>query len=341
MKFDTMLRTFDLSGIPAHVERFERLGIDGLWTFEAEHDPFLPLAVAASRGADLDLGTNISVAFGRSPFSMAQVAWDLQSSSNGKFHLGLGTQVRAHVERRFSMPFDQPAKRLADYIRCLRSIWDTFQKGNRPDYKGEFYQFTLMNPFFNPGAIDNPHIPIWIAGVNTGMCRIAGEVADGFHVHPMHSAGYVRDVIRPAISRGASSENRLQEDIGLYAPVFAVTGETQAELDESEAEVRRQISFYASTPNYRAVLDYHDAGGIAKDLSAKARSGEWRQMAELIPDRLIEEFAVVAKPTDLAAKLRERYDGLLDRVSLYFPLPRDDSDEVWTDFLTSFRTNSV
>lgn len=338
MKFDTMLREFDLSRVPTHVQRFSNLGIDGLWTFEAEHDPFLPLAVAAATSKELELGTNISVAFGRSPFAMAQVAWDLQATTKGRFHLGLGTQVRAHVERRFSMPFDQPAKRLADYIRCVRSIWDTFQNGTRPSYKGEFYQFTLMNPFFNPGAIEKPRIPIWIAGVNTGMCRVAGEVGDGFHVHPMHSAGYIKDIIRPAISLGASSENRAAEEISLYAPVFAVTGNTQAEWDASEAEIRRQISFYASTPNYRAVLEYHGAGGIAKELSAKARAGEWRQMASLIPDFLVEEFAVVAKPTDLAKKLRERYDGLLDRVSLYFPFPHDDSDDTWTDFLASFRT---
>ncbi len=337
MKLDTQLRDFSLADVAGQVERFEKLGFDGVWTFEAANDPFLPLGVAASADTRLELGTNISVAFGRSPFTMAQVAWDLQRASGGRFHLGLGTQVRAHIERRFSMPWSAPAKRLVDYIRCVRAIWDTFQNGTRPAYKGEFYQFTLMNPFFSPGPVDRPDIPIWIAGVNTGMCRAAGEVADGFHVHPMNSAGYLRDVVRPAIAEGARQAGRSAGDVALYAPVFAVTGDDQPQWDRSEAEVRRQISFYASTPNYRAVLEYHDLGGIAKELSAKARAGEWREMAALIPDRLVDELAVIAKPSEVPSALRRRYEGLLDRVSLYFPIPDDGNDDRWKQFVADFR----
>jgi probable F420-dependent oxidoreductase len=200
----------------------ERLGFDGVWTFEAAHDSFLPLALAAMATTRLHLGTNIAVAFGRSPFSMAQVAWDLQQASGGRLHLGLGTQVRAHVQRRFSMPFEHPAARITDYIRCLRAIWETFQHDTRPAYEGPFYRFTLMNPFFNPGPIAHPHIPIFLAGVNPRMCRAAGEVADGFHVHPMHSVGYLRDVIYPALQEGARRSGRTVDEIMLYAPVFAI-----------------------------------------------------------------------------------------------------------------------
>ncbi len=268
---------------------------------------------------------------------MAQTAWDLQHSSGGRFHLGLGTQVRAHIERRFSMPFDHPAKRVADYIRCLRAIWDTFQNDAKPDYRGEFYQFRLMNPFFNPGPIDHPDIPIYLAGVNPLMCRTAGEVADGFHVHPMNSAGFLRDVVRPAIAEGAAKRGKGVDDVALYAPIFAVTGDDQAEWDKAEREVRRQISFYASTPNYRVLLEYYGLEELGKELSQKARRGEWGEMPKHIPDSLMEEVAVIGKPGEIPAKLAARYNGLLDRVSLYFPIPAGDSTETWKAFADAFR----
>ena len=203
MKLDTQMRDFAFGAIGAEAQRFERMGFDCVWTFEAAHDPFLPLAMSAAATERIHIGTNISVAFGRSPFTMAQVAWDLQKGSHGRFHLGVGTQVRAHVERRFSMPFQHPAARVTDYIRCVRAIWDTFQNGTRPSYQGPFYQFKLMNPFFNPGPIEHPDIPIYLAGVNPRMCRAAGEVADGFHVHPMHTVSYLKDIVRPALDEGA------------------------------------------------------------------------------------------------------------------------------------------
>jgi len=337
MKIDTQMRDFDGGEIAGQAQRFERMGFDGVWTFEAAHDPFLPLALAAQATAKLNIGTNISVAFGRSPFAMAQVAWDLQRSSNGRFHLGLGTQVRAHVERRFSMPFDHPAARVTDYIRCIRAIWDNFQNGTPPTYEGPFYQFKLMNPFFNPGPIDHPDIPVYLAGVNTRICRAAGEVADGFHVHPMHSVGYLNDVVKPALNEGAKTRGRTADDMILYAPVFAVTGETQAETDKLEQEVRRQIAFYGSTPNYRAVLEYHGLPDLGKELSQMARNGEWDAMTKKVPDSLLESVAVIAKPGDLGPALAKRYRGVLQRVSLYFPIAADDADETWSSFVKSFR----
>lgn len=336
LRLDTQLRDFDAREVPKQARRFEALGFDGVWTFEAAHDPFLPLALAANATETLEIGTNITVAFARAPFAVAQTAWDLQAYSGGRFHLGLGTQVRAHVERRFSMPFDRPAARVTDYIRCIRAIWDTFQNDMRPAYEGEFYQFRLMNPFFNPGPIANPAIPIYLAGVNERMCRAAGEVADGFHVHPVHSVGYVNDVIRPAIAEGKRAANREDAHVALYAPVFAVTGETEAERAESEAEVRRQISFYGSTPNYRAVLEYHGCGHIAKELSALVRQGEFDAMAKLVPDSLIDAIAISAPPGKLGPALRQRYDGVLDRVSLYFPIKKGENDARWRQFTESF-----
>lgn len=337
MKIDTQMQSTSFEGVTEEAQRFERMGFDCVWTFEAAHDPFLPLAMTAAATERLHLGTNISVAFGRSPFVMAQTAWDLQRGSGGRFHLGLGTQVRAHVERRFSMPFEHPAARVTDYIRCVRAIWETFQHGTRPNYDGPFYRFKLMNPFFNPGPIEHPDIPIYLAGVNPRMCRAAGEVADGFHVHPMHSVSYLKDIVRPALDEGAKLNGRSVDDLELYAPVFAVSGETQAAVDAIEQEVRQQIAFYASTPNYRVLLEHHGYDGLGKQLSDLMRQGDFAAMPTLVPDALLEEVAIVASPSELPTKLRQRYEGVLERVSLYFPIPQGAPEAEWTQFVETFR----
>ncbi|MEE2984235.1 MAG: LLM class flavin-dependent oxidoreductase [Pseudomonadota bacterium] len=200
MKIDSLMPPAAPIKIVEQARAFEAQGFDCVWTFEAMSDAFLPLAHAAAATERLEIGTNIAVAFARSPFSMAQIAWDLQRDSGGRFRLGLGTQVRPHIERRFSMPFDHPAARVTDYVRCVRAIWDTFQNGSKPAYEGPFYRFKLMNPFFQPGSVEHPDIPVYLAGVNPRMCRAAGEVADGFHVHPMHSAPYLSYVVYPALN---------------------------------------------------------------------------------------------------------------------------------------------
>ena len=337
MQIDTQMQTYDLRAVGDAARRIEAMGFDALWTFESNHDPFLSLGVVAAVSRQLQIGTNISVAFGRSPFAMAQTSWDLQQSSGGRFHLGLGTQVRAHVERRFSMPFEHPARRITDYVRCLRAIWDTFQHDRKPDYQGEFYQFRLINAFFNPGPIENPEIPIYLAGVGPRMCRAAGEVADGFHVHPMHSAGYLRDVVRPALQQGAATRGLGAADLVIYAPVFTISGDTPEERTRREAEVRRQISFYASTPSYRPVLEYHGLDKLGKRLSEMARRGEWKDMPALIPDSLVDEVAVAAAtPRELPERLASRYRGLVDRLSLYFAIPEGDPDAKWKRFVEDF-----
>lgn len=337
MKLDTQLGHHGLASVADEARSYERMGFDAAWTFEAGHDPFLPVALAAAATERLELGTNIAVAFARSPMSMAQVAWDIQKQSGGRFHLGLGTQVRAHIERRYSMPYQPPVSRLADYVHCMRAIWDTFQTGAKPAYEGKYYRFTLINPMFNPGPIDHPRIPVWFAGVNPGMCRAAGEVADGFHVHPMHSVAYLKEVVIPAIDEGARRRGKRAADLEIYSPVFTVTGDTQADWDRSLAEVRRQISFYGSTPSYRAVFEQHGHGGVARELSALARRGEWAQMPKLVPDALLEQAAVVAKPGELAQALRRRYEGILQRVSLYFPIRAAEPEETWKEFVADFR----
>jgi probable F420-dependent oxidoreductase len=337
MKLDTQLGHRGLSAAADEARSYERMGFDGAWAFEAGHDPFLPVALAAQATERLALGTNIAVAFARSPMSMAQAAWDLQKLSRGRFHLGLGTQVRAHVERRYSMPYDPPVARLVDYVRCLRAIWENFQTGAKPSYEGRFYRFTLMNPMFSGGPSDHPRVPIWFAGVNPVICRATGEVADGFHVHPLHSISYLREVVIPAIEEGATRSGRRRADIQLYSPVFAATGDTSAEWDRSVEEVRRQISFYGSTPTYRPVLEHLGHGDVARRLSELARRGDWKEMAKLVPDALVNAIGVIEKPSALPKAIRERYAGILDRVSLYFPIRAEDSEAAWQAFAKAFR----
>ena len=336
MNIDAQLGSLYPHLAAAKARRMEAMGFDAVWSFEAGHDPFLPLMPAAAATSRLHIGTNIAVAFARSPFATAQSAWDLQQASHGRFHLGLGTQVRAHVERRYDMPFEHPAARLTDYIRCLRAIFDNFQNGSKPSYEGPFYKFILTNPAFNPGPIDHPQIPIYVAGVNPRMCRVAGEVADGFHVHPMHSPSYLAAVVRPAIDEGAKMAGKSVDDLDLHASVFAVLGETEAERGASEQQIREQIAFYASTPSYRALLRHHGFEDLGKKLSGVMRAGEIDKMAAMIPDELLAEVAISADHGGLGPRLKQRYTGLVQRIATYFPVPDEDAVEKWAAVVKGF-----
>ncbi len=329
MKIDSLLAAALPDEVAQRAQALERDGFDCAWTFEAAHDAFFPLAYAAQATTRLEIGTNIAVAFARTPFSTAQIAWDLQRNSKRRFRLGLGTQVRQHVERRFSAAFEHPAARVTDYIRCVRAIWNTFQTGARPDYQGPYYQFKLINDFFNPGPIERPDIPIYLAGVNARMCRAAGEVADGFHVHPVHTVPYLREVVRPALDEGAKIRGKSVADLELYSPVFVVTGETEAQRASMESAVRRQIAFYASTPSYAAVLEFHGHGALGKQLGQLMREGRLDEMGPMLPDALLDEIVVFATPGELGARLRARYDGVLDRISLYSTLGGEGGFTQW------------
>jgi probable F420-dependent oxidoreductase len=307
----------------------EDLGFAGLWANETKHDGFLPLAIAANATEGIELGTSVAIAFSRSPMETAQTAWDLQSLSDGRFVLGLGTQVRAHVERRFSMPFDRPAARLREYIMALRAIWESFQSGDRLGFEGEFYRHTLMTPFFDPGPIEHPEIPVYIAGVNTRLAGLAGELCDGFHVHPFHSPEYVRRTVEPAVAEGAEAAGRSADDVVLATSVFVISGEREEEISEAREAVRSQISFYASTPTYKTVLEAHGWEPVGERLGVLAREKRWREMPALVTDEMLGAFAVEAPPGELGPALEERYEGLVDRVSLYVPLVPGERDAFW------------
>jgi probable F420-dependent oxidoreductase len=331
MKFDATIIPPSLKNVPALAEAVEAMGFDGLWTSETAHNPFLPLTLAAAHTTRLDLGTAIAIAFARSPMVTAQLAWDLAEQSGGRFVLGLGTQVKPHITKRFSATWDSPGPRLREYILAMRAIWDTFQNNVPLNFRGEFYTFTLMTPFFTPGPIATPHVPIYIAGINPYLCHLAGELCQGFHVHPLHTARYIREVILPNIETGAASAGRTRKDISLVCAIFVVTGTDERQIEQAKAAVRMQIAFYASTPTYQTVLELHGWEEIASQLNALSRQGQWAAMGELITDEMLHEFAVIAPQDQLARRVRERYEGLLDRVSYYFPFEPGTNEALWRD----------
>ena len=319
MKLDVGMLTHDLGTIPDYARRVEALGFDCLWSSETQHDPFLPLAVAATATSTIKLGTAIAVLFPRSPMVLAHISWDLQKASGGRFILGLGTQVKGHNERRFSVKFESPGPKLREAVLALRAVWDTWQNGTRLDFKGRFYRFDLMTPFFNPGPIPHPTIPIYVAGVNRYICRIAGEVCDGLHVHPFNSPKYLREYVRPAVTEGLQKARRSQADFTYTMSTFAVVGDTVQELEHSRQSVKQQIAFYASTRTYGPVLAAHGWQDIVPHLHRKSIEGDWQGMADLITDEMVDTYAVTGTYSTIGAKIRERYAGLLDRTALYQP----------------------
>jgi probable F420-dependent oxidoreductase len=329
MKIDAQIAPSALTSIPEVAKGAEQAGFDALWSSETQHDPFLPLALVSEHTEHMRFGTSVAIGFARNPATLAYTAWDLADASKGRFILGLGTQVRPHIERRFGMPWpESPVGKLRELIEAVRAFWQTWQTGERLNYRGEHYKLTLMTPFFNPGPIDHPDIPIYIAGVNTGLSALAGEVADGFHAHVYHSPLYLREVVRPAIEAGAQKANRSADEIQLSTSVFTVTGPEESEF------VRSQIAFYASTPTYRSVMELHGWEETADQLQGLARKGAWQDLTTLIDDEMLDTFAVVCEPNELPGMLVKRYAGLVDRLALYLPYIPGQRDEAWSELLS-------
>jgi probable F420-dependent oxidoreductase len=332
MKIDAATLSPNLNDVPALAAAAEDIGFDCLWTSETQHDPFLPLALAAEHTTRLELGTAIAVAFPRSPTVIAHIAWDLAAQSNGRFILGLGTQVKPHIERRFGMAWESPVAKLRDQILAMRAIWAAWQGDGRVNYRGEFYKITLMTPFFNPGPIGHPDIPIFIAGVNEKLCQLAGELCQGFHVHPFHSARYIRDCILPNIQMGLEQSKRTRAEIQLSSAIFVGTDESEKEL------ARAQISFYASTPTYRPVLELHGWGEAGERLSLMAAHKRWDEMPAQISDEMLNELAIIVDDAAaLPAQIKARYAGLLDRVTFYAPFDPSQDAERWRKIVSEFK----
>ncbi len=331
MKIDAATLVPYLSEMPALAREVEQAGFDALWTSETQHDPFLPLAVAAEHTSKLQLGTAIAVAFPRSPTVIAHIAWDLAAQSEGRFILGLGTQVKPHIERRFGMKWEAPTAKLREMILAIRALWTAWQGDGKINFRGEFYKITLMTPFFNPGPIRHPDIPIFIAGVNEKLCQLAGELCQGFHVHPFHSVKYLKEVILPNIEKGLIESGRTRADIQLSSAIFVATDDAEKEM------ARAQISFYAATPSYRPVMEIHGWGQTGEDLSVLAARGRWDEMPAKITDEMLDQFAVISDENRLPARIHERYDGLLDRVTFYKQFEVGKDTERWRRVIDAFK----
>ncbi|MHB2015708.1 MAG: TIGR03617 family F420-dependent LLM class oxidoreductase [Candidatus Xenobia bacterium] len=306
-------------------QTLEYQGYNAVWIPETGHNPFFPLVLAATHTRTLKLATGIAVALARSPMTLAQEAWDMAALSEGRFILGLGSQVQAHITKRFSMKWDKPVAQMRDFVLALRAIWASFQNGTPLKYEGEYYKHTLLTPFFSPGPIAHPQIPIAIAAVGPKMTEMAAEVADGVLLHAFTTRQYFESVTRPAIQRGLAGRDPRQFFVA--GPVFVVTGEgkTRAKM---EAMVRSQIAFYGSTPAYAEVLEGLGHGELHRTLHKLSREGKWDEMAALIPEDVLHAFAVCAPLDGLAAALRARYSGLYDRLVMYLPLPETEPDAV-------------
>ncbi|MGH2626477.1 MAG: TIGR03617 family F420-dependent LLM class oxidoreductase [Anaerolineales bacterium] len=326
MLLDALLPSTRLRDVPAIARAAEEFGFAGLWSSETQHDPLLPLALAAEHSQRLTLGTALTVAYARTPGALAYPAWDLAQASGGRFIFGLGTQVRAHIERRFGGEWpESPAGRMREIVAALRALWASWQTGEKLNFRGRHFKLTLMSPFFNPGPIDTPDIPIYLAGVNPAMCRVAGETAQGFLVHPYHTVKYLDEVVRPAIAEGEQLSGRPAGSVALFVTAFVVPEPSMA------GAVRAQIAFYASTPAYRPVMERHGWGEMADELSQRARRGAWSEMGDLISDAMLEAFAVVAPWQELSVELERRYRGRAARLAVYLPFRPGERDEFWRD----------
>lgn len=336
MKFDTWVLEHTLAQMPALTQAAEAMGFDGLWTAEAGADPFLPLTLAAEHSQRLNLGTSIATAFPRSPTVLAHLAWDLARYSDGRFILGLGTQVKAHNERRLGAPWNRPLRRMRETVEAMRAIWQTWQEGSRLNYQGEIFKLDLMTPFFSGKPLDVPPPPIFISAINEGMLRLAGEVCDGANLHPFHSAKYLQTFAWPHIEEGLQKSGRPRDAFTALGSVFVIPTDGARPPAGFEQFVREQLSFYMSTPAYRVVVRLHGWEETAQKLSQLARDGKWGEMPGLLTEEMLDTFAVRGRWSEIPQIIQKRYDGLLDRVSYYLPFVPGEEDDGWRASVAAF-----
>jgi probable F420-dependent oxidoreductase len=325
MKVDagTYQPTVDAAG--AGAVQAEADGYDGWFAFETQIDPFLACAIAAERTERIEVGTSIVVAFARNPMTVALQANDVQALSGGRFVLGLGSQIKAHITRRYSMPWSKPAARMREFILAVRAIWKTWETDAPLAFEGEFYSHTLMAPFFNPGPNAHGNPPIMLAAVGPLMTEAAGEVADGVLLHGFSTERYVREATVPALERGWAKAGRDREGFEITAPAMVVAADTDEEIAAGVATVKQQIGFYGSTPAYRPVLELHGWGELQDELRAMTKRGEWDRMADLIDDEMVNTFAVVGTPEEAVAEVKRRYGDIATRITLQLPPERDEA----------------
>ncbi len=310
--------------------------VRGLFVTEAAHDPFVALALAASATERIELGTSIAIAFARTPMAMAYSAYDLQRLSGGRLVLGLGSQIKAHITRRYDMPWSRPAARIQEYVAALQAIWHSWQTGDALDFRGDFYQHTLMPPLFSPGALEGPAPRVWLAAVGPRMLAAAGAVADGLICHPLLSHAYLAKAVVPAVRRSRETHGRADEPFEVSVMCMVATGRTEEQLTDAVAGVRRQIGFYASTPAYRPVLEHHGWGELHLEAHALTKAGRWSELGDLVDDEVLSTFAVVGELDAVGAEMRARFAGLADRVTT--SMPYDGDDRLALDLLSQSST---
>jgi len=313
----------DLDTAGQQAKEAEDFGYDGIWVPETSRDPFLPLLLAAEHTERLEIGTSIAVAFARSPMTLANTAYDLTQYSKGRFVLGLGSQIKPHITKRFSMEWSKPAARMREMVLAMHAIWDSWMTGSKLDFRGDFYQHTLMTPFFNPGPHEYGHPRVFLAGVGPLMTEVAGEVCDGFFCHGFTTERYLREVTIPALEEGRRKAGKTMEGFEICGPSFVVTGSTEEEMEAAKVGTRRQIAFYGSTPAYRPVLDLHGWGELQTELNVLSKEGRWEEMGTLIDDEILETFAVVGAPEEIGPELQKRYGDVISRISFYAPYAGD------------------
>ena len=314
MKVDTGIN-LDLRAIPNVVKTIESQGYDGVRTAEMNHDPFFPLLLAAEHSEKLEIASSIAVAFARSPMNLANIGHDLNAYSKGRFTMGLGSQIKPHITKRFSMEWSKPAARMREMILATKAIWNSWNTGEKLDFRGDFYQHTLMTPFFDPG--ENPYgAPrMALAGVGPLMTEVAGETCDVFLAHGFTTEKYLREETIPALERGAEKAGRSLSDVEISGPLFVVTGNNEDQMEAAKQATKQQIAFYGSTPAYKPVLESIGVGAMQGELNTMSKQGRWQEMGELITDDILESFAVVAEPDQVADQIISRYGDIVDRTS--------------------------
>ena len=323
---------WELDKVGAEAKALEELGYSGLMTAETSHDPFFPLVVAALNTQRVELMTSIAVAFARTPMLLANIGHDLNAVSKGRFVLGIGSQIRPHITKRFSMPWSAPAARMREFVLAMRSIWSTWHGGKPLEFAGRFYTHTLMTPFFTPTNNDYGAPRVFLAAVGPLMTEVAGEVADGVIIHAFTTEKYLRETTLPSLERGFEKAGKSRKDFEISYPVFVVTGKDDKAIEAAKVATRRQIAFYGSTPAYKPVLDSIDAGHLQGDLNAMSKQGRWEEMGNLITDDILKEFAVIGAPSTIASQIKSRYGDLIDRTSAaYANIPREDRQKIIAD----------
>lgn len=333
--------TLDVSDIPRAAGSVEEIGFDGLVLTETKEDPYIVMAMAAAGTTRIDLTTAVAMAFPRSPTITAMTAWTLQRGSQGRFILGLGTQVKGHIERRYGMKWSAPAPWIEEYIAAVRAVWDCWQNGTGLDFHGDHYELTLMNPLFNPGPIDHPDIPVHIAAVNAGMARVAGRSADGLRPHPICTRKYLDDVLVPAVATGADQAGRSVDVVEICASPLIVTGPDDSAVERRLSDVRARIAFYASTRTYRPVFDTHGWGDVAERLSALSKDRRWDEMERHITDEMVDTIAVVAPHDRLAQAVGARYAGICSRVEFSIAVESADDAETLRGMVHTIQSSNT